>query len=726
MAIYKSWFNKKKKHLIWDHDDDYILDYLTYRDITGKDNNPYSSDAGAAEQAFLTNIQHSDLYDGTESTPSGADRPNARTISNEIFDQDQDMPSTIGASNFLWMWGQFLDHDIDLTRGGTESFNVDVPTGDPDFDPFYTGMQDIHLNRSAHADGTGDGTGKPAAQINDITAFIDASNVYGSDPVRQAELRDVGGKLKTSTDDLLPYNTAGLENANDTRRFDEDELFLAGDIRANENAALTSMHTLFVREHNRLVDELAAKHPDYTDEELYQSAKAIVEAQMQVITYNEFLPLLVGKHAFDEYAGYDPTIDPQITSEFATAAFRVGHTMLSATIARMQENGDPSADGSLSLRQAFFNPTEVTDDKINDLLRGQAATESQAIDVFLIDDVRNFLFGPPGAGGLDLGALNIQRGRDHGLPDFNTVREAYGLDAYESFYELTADYDLAYRLEQVYGSIDKLDLFVGGLAEDNAHGAIVGETFKAILVDQFTRLRDGDAYWYEARFDEQTIHHLEHTSLSDIITRNTDIEYLQHNVFLQSDRIAGTDQNNKLYGDYDNDLIIGFDGHDKLYGRAGDDDLYGGAGKDHLWGGKGDDHLYGGEDKDHLYGGKGHDHLYGGDGKDKLYGQKGNDYLDGGEGHDHLFGGKGHDILKGGAGNDHINGGKGFDTVFVDAYFDDADFSYARKGIKVETSEGGRDTLINIEKIQFKDQVVHIEDDYYYGISVYLDDYFTA
>ena len=674
----------------------------SYRTITGEHNNPHTPQAGAAGEAFITKVA-TDYYDGI-SEPSGHDRPNARDISNKIFDQDdKDIPSTIGASNFLWMWGQFLDHDIDLTAGGGEPFPIDVPIGDPDFDPMGTGTVEIHLTRSGHAEGTGEGTNKPAAQINQITAFIDASNVYGSDDERAETLRAEGGKLKTSDDGLLPYNTFGLENANDTH-LPEQSLFLAGDVRANENVALTSMHTIFVREHNRLVDEISNKKPWLSDEELYQKAKAIVEAQMQAITYNEFLPLIVGKDAIKEYQGYNSNIDPQITSEFATAAFRIGHTMLSSNINRIEEDGSPSTAGNLSLLASFFQPSEVTNDNINDIFRGQADSLSQAIDTFIVDDVRNFLFGPPGAGGLDLAALNIQRGRDHGLPDLNTVRESYGLDAYDNFEELTSDTNLAQKLKELYGDINKVDLFVGGLAEDNAEGALIGETFQKILVDQFTRLRDGDAYWYQDRFYGSKLEEIEHTKLSDIILRNTDIEYLQKNIFLQSDRKAGTDDNDKLFGDKDRDLLIGLDGHDILKGRAGDDDLFGGYGKDKLFGGKGNDHLNGGYGKDKLFGGKGDDHLDGGYGKDKLFGGKGDDYLNGGHG------------------NDHLNGGAGYDTAIIDAYFYETKIYEVHNGFKVWSKEGGLDKLVNMEQIKFKDAIIDLEDYDYHNHFALFDD----
>ncbi len=590
-----------------------------FRTIDGSGNHP--QDLGMAGDPFIR-MAPSAYSDGFNS-PAGADRPSARLISNEIFAQDKSMPSSIGASNYLWLWGQFVDHDIDLTREGdhSDSFNIEVPLGDPFFDPFFTGTQTIGLTRTAAAEGTGV-SGVPREQVNDITAFLDASMVYGSDADREAFIRGEGGKLKMSEGDLLPFNTDGFQNAGGTSA----DLFLGGDVRANENVALTLMHTIFAREHNRLVDELEEKYPIFTDEELYQTAKAINAAQIQAITYNEFLPMVLGEDALSSYHGYDPTIDPQITNEFATVAFRLGHSMLSSVIPRMEENGEESAAGHLMLREAFFNTGPVTTEgSAEAVLRGLAGAYSQEVDTKVVDDVRNFLFGPPGSGGFDLVSLNIQRGRDQGMPDYNSMRTAFGLDPVSDFSEITSNVSLQQVLESVYGSVDNIDPWVGGLAEDPHGNGIVGELFYTVLVDQFTRIRDGDQFWYESQFSEDMIARIDSTNLSDIIGRNSDIDHLQENIFLTSTRIGGTDWRDTLIGGEERDLLIGFGGRDLLVGRAGDDDLFGDEGRDRLIGNRGDDNLDGGDGRDVLKGGYGDDVLVGGHGRHILFGGPGGD-----------------------------------------------------------------------------------------------------
>lgn len=505
---------------------------MEVRSIDGTGNNVDNPTWGSAGIQLLRTAPSD--YGDTVSTPSGATRPSARLVSNTLCAQANPMPSPIGATDFVWQWGQFVDHDLDLAEiaDPVESFAIPVPQGDPFFDPNNTGTQVIGLNRAAYDSMSGTDPANPRQQTTFITAFIDASNVYGSDPVRAAAVRlnDGSGKLKTGAGDLLPFNVDGLPNAGGP----SPTLFLAGDVRCNEQVALTAMHTLFMREHNRLCDEIAAQEPGLSGEELYQRARAIVGAQMQVITYNEFLPILLGPAALSPYEGYDASVNPGITNMFATACYRLGHSMLSGLIHRLNADGQEVAEGHLPLRDAFFDPDRITNEGgIDPLLRGLAHQAMQQIDGFVVDDVRNFLFGPPGAGGLDLASLNIQRGRDHGLPDYNQTRIAFGLPPVTTFAEISSILLIQNRLEFLYENVDNVDVWIGTLWEEHLPDALVGPTLMAVLKDQFERLRDGDRFWYQSFFSGSDLAELEDTRLSDIIRRNTSIgDEIPDNVFL--------------------------------------------------------------------------------------------------------------------------------------------------------------------------------------------------
>jgi hypothetical protein len=165
------------------------------------------------------------------------------------------------------------------------------------------------------------------------------------------------------------------------------------------------------------------------------------------------------------------------------------------------------------------------------LLKYLATDNAQEIDTQLVNGLRDFLFGPPGAGGLDLASLNIQRGRDHGLPGYNAARVAYGLPAVTTFTQVTSDLVLNGKLAALYGTPGDMDLWVGGLAEDHLPGSSVGATFQRILAEQFERTRDGDRYWYEFTFGGRQLDAIRATTLADIIRRNTTITKIQDNVF---------------------------------------------------------------------------------------------------------------------------------------------------------------------------------------------------
>jgi peroxidase len=191
---------------------------------------------------------------------------------------------------------------------------------------------------------------------------------------------------------------------------------------------------------------------------------------------------------------------------------------------------------SVALQDVFFNPPLIYEDGgVSSSLRGLAIQQAQELDNKIVDGVRNFLFGQPGAGGFDLASLNIQRGRDHGIPDYNSVRKAYHLNPKTSFSEITSDPEVQSQLAEAYGSVDDMDLWVAGLAEDHVPGALVGETFRTILIDQFIRLRDGDRFWYQNdpffTANPSLMRELENTRLSDILNRNTNGGRFQKNVF---------------------------------------------------------------------------------------------------------------------------------------------------------------------------------------------------
>jgi hypothetical protein len=544
----------------------------SFRSITGYGNNVANPKLGQAG-TDLIRISPVAYANGI----SAASQPNTispRALSNVLNDQiDPNNPSqdltTVNSqslSDFAYVWGQFIDHDMDLTKDNSGK-SFPIPPGSP-ADPMGTEA----FTRSQFDPNTGTSTTNPRQQVNAITAFLDLSQVYGSDPATADALRThVGGQLKTSPGNMLPYNnstyiTTPLDMANDAHLVSDSQLFATGDRRGNENIELTAIQTLFVREHNRLAALLQASHPDWTDEQLYQEARKINIAEEEIITYTEFLPAILGPNTLPAYKGYNANVDPSISTEFSTVAFRFGHSLLSGTVGRQTNDGLDIADvnpigAGVDLTQAFFNPNLIsatgsvdpltghTSSDISAILKADADNGANEMDLLAIRQIRNFLFGPPGAGGTDLIARDIQRARDHGIGTYNDVRAAYGLPRVTSFDQITSNVAVQQKLQAAYGTVDKIDAFEGILAEDHVPGGDVGPTTKAILVDQFTRLRDGDRFFFlNEKFTPEEQKLLQGTTLAKVIERNTNITNLQDNVFYFKASIRGM-----VFLDLDND-----------------------------------------------------------------------------------------------------------------------------------------------------------------------------
>jgi len=290
-------------------------------------------------------------------------------------------------------------------------------------------------------------------------------------------------------------------------------------VRANINPGLCSLHILFFREHNRRARLYASENPGWDDERIYQEARKMVIAIMHHITEEEYMPTTLGEH-LPEYEEWQPNVSPNIMVDFSTGAFRYGHSEVNSDFIL---TGAGKPDGRIPVRQSFFNTTMILDN-FDQLVAGMFTQVQGAVDIYFVDDLRNFLFGDPGRGGVDLTAINTQRGRDHGLPGFNTFRAYFGLYPYEDFEDINPDPAVHSRLKEVYADIDDCDVYVCGLAEPPVHSlANVGETFYAVIKEQYLRTRDADPQWYETPnyLPPPQLKEARETFLADVIEHNT-------------------------------------------------------------------------------------------------------------------------------------------------------------------------------------------------------------
>jgi hypothetical protein len=552
----------------------------SFRSIDGSGNNIANPTWGQAGTDLLR-VSPVAYADGI-SAPSEPNSLSPREVSSNLNNQSDPIfsgadnlgpPQSRDLSDFAYVWGQFIDHDVDLTPDSSgQTFDIPPDPTKPN-DPMGTGPESF--TRSLFDSNTGTSTNNPRQQINANTSYLDLSQVYGSSQAVADALRTHSGRLlKTSAGDLLPYNNltyftqdqlSALNMSNPLFPYVPNSiLFAAGDVRANENIELTAMQTLFVCNHNRLATELQALNPtsfgfsSWTDENLYQEARKLNIATEEMITYDEFLPALLGPKALPQYTGYQSNVDAAIATEFSTVGYRFGHSLLSNGVGRNNNDGtditDPTGSGTVNLAEDLFDPNLIANTgaidpftghvstSIGPILKADADNTANETDLLLIDEVRNTLFGPPGTGGTDLAARDIQRARDHGIGTYNEVRVAYGLPAVTSFAQITSNAVVQQELQATYGTVDKIDPFEGMLAEDHLPGADVGPTIKAILVEQFAALRDGDRFFYlhEDLTDQEVGLIGQASTLAKVIEANTSITNLQSNVFFARQSITGT------------------------------------------------------------------------------------------------------------------------------------------------------------------------------------------
>lgn len=493
---------------------------------------------------------------------NGLSLPSPRLVSTSLISTDV-IESDTEITHMVMQWGQFLDHDLDhaLPAVSSESWDgVDCkktcdfsppcyPIEVPPNDPRVKNRRCIDFVRSSSACGSGMtsvffGKIQPREQINQLTSYIDASQVYGYSEQFSRDLRNISlegedfGYLREGVHfpnqkSMLPF-AAPTDGIDCRRNLEESSVncFTAGDVRVNEQVGLLSMHTIWMREHNRIVKFFNEINPHWTGEQIYQEARKIVGAMMQHITYKQWLPHIIGKDGMellDEYSGYNSSVNPSISNEFATAALRFGHSLINPILHRLDWNFEPIEQGHLPLHKAFFAPWRVVyEGGVDPLLRGlfTVPAKLKKPEQNLNSDLTERLFTISHAVSLDLAAINIQRGRDHAIPSYMNYRKFCNLpisDTFEGLQDISNEH-VKEKLKELYGDTDNIDIWAGGILEDQLPGARVGPLFRCLLIEQFKRLREGDRFYYEnpAVFKPEQLAEIKQTSLSRLLCDNGD------------------------------------------------------------------------------------------------------------------------------------------------------------------------------------------------------------
>ncbi|XP_017715767.1 PREDICTED: peroxidasin homolog [Rhinopithecus bieti] len=549
-----------------------------YRTHDGTCNNLQHPMWGASLTAFERLLKS--VYENGFNTPRGINPhrlynghalPMPRLVSTTLIGTETVTPDE-QFTHMLMQWGQFLDHDLDSTvvalsqarfsdgqhcssvcSNDPPCFSVMIPPHDS---RARSGARCMFFVRSSPVCGSGMtsllmNSVYPREQINQLTSYIDASNVYGSTEHEARSIRDLAshrgllrqGIVQRSGKPLLPFAAGPPTECMRDENESPIPCFLAGDHRANEQLGLTSMHTLWFREHNRVAAELLKLNPHWDGDTIYYETRKIVGAEIQHITYQHWLPKIlgeVGMRTLGEYQGYDPGINAGIFNAFATAAFRFGHTLVNPLLYRLDENFQPLAQGHLPLHKAFFSPFRIVNEGgIDPLLRGLfgVAGKMRVPSQLLNTELTERLFSMAHTVALDLAAINIQRGRDHGIPPYHDYRVYCNLSAAHTFEDLKNEIknpEIREKLKRLYGSTLNIDLFPALMVEDLVPGSRLGPTLMCLLSTQFKRLRDGDRLWYEnpGVFSPAQLTQIKQTSLARILCDNADnITRVQSDVF---------------------------------------------------------------------------------------------------------------------------------------------------------------------------------------------------
>ncbi|XP_040894546.1 dual oxidase 1 [Toxotes jaculatrix] len=490
--------------------------------------------------------------------------PNPRRLSSLLAEGPSGLPSTRNRTVLSLFFGYHVAFEIfdSRTPGCPPEFmNIPVPKGDPVFDPNATGTVLLPFQRGPWDKESGQSPSNPRTQVNLVTAWLDGSSIYGPSTSWSDSLRSFSGGLLTSGSEWnMPKQGRGhnlMWSAADPTTGDHGPqgLYELGNAWANENMFTAAEGIIWFRYHNYVASKLHEEHPDWSDEKLFQNARKTVVATFQNIALYEWLPGYLGDKKLPPYPGYQKFVDPGISPEFEAAAIRFGITMAPPGVYmrnrtchfRKIVNIDGSLSPAMRLCNSFWKRQRLnvkTSRDVDDLIMGMASQIAEREDNIVVEDLRDYMYGPLRFTRTDAVAMTIQRGRDFGLRSYTEVREALDLPSVKAFEDINPELNrtnpqLLHSIAELYNrDISKLELFPGGLLE-SLDGP--GPVFSAIILDQFERIRNGDRFWFENKqnglFTDEEIQTIRNMTFHDVLIAVSSAEAtdVQNNVFFWRD-----------------------------------------------------------------------------------------------------------------------------------------------------------------------------------------------
>ncbi|CEL94099.1 unnamed protein product [Vitrella brassicaformis CCMP3155] len=472
------------------------------------------------------------------------DLPPAREVAQRVFSAQQAPPHP-SVSALLYAWGQLVITDIAQTnKSKAEPIDLFPPCGNDtsSADRFY---------RSAFV--TPNGVRHP---VNLKSAWIDGSSLYGHTEEERSSIRD-GKDGRVRLDKRGFPMDVGAENESCSIAFVEPLL--------NLHPLLSVMAIVMLREHNRYASLLASRHKEWSDDDVFAEAKTWVIALIQKITVKQYLPVLLG-HPLPAYEGHDPSVDPSPDVFVVSSALRYGHFVIPSQVPLLDPTSlKPHPVGHLPIDSSIRQPCTLTQINVEPFLLGALFQSESLMHGAIVSGVRHSsrteaCVAPTKCIDFDLAATNVQRGRDWGVPLYNDVRRAYGLERVASVSELVGDGEMKEALEELYGSIDGVEAYVGANVEmlrhaqngslSGDHVAVLSPTHKTAVQETFQHIRHSDPRWFERYFpsleaavgntlvpfrDPDLAKELVNITLADVLQRNTRVcRSIPSNPFLLS------------------------------------------------------------------------------------------------------------------------------------------------------------------------------------------------